>query len=93
MRGLRTGLVDAGDFGGGTSSRSSRLVHGGLRYLEHGWLKLVFEASRERHTLLRIAPHLVRGRAFTFPVFRFHPRFCHPFDQIFIDLTTYSESV
>jgi len=70
MRGLRTALVDAGDFGGGTSNRSSRLVHGGLRYLEHGWLKLVFEASRERHTLLRIAPHLVRGRSFTFPVFR-----------------------
>jgi glycerol-3-phosphate dehydrogenase len=70
MRGLRTGLVDAGDFGAGTSSRSSRLVHGGLRYLEHGWLRLVFEASRERRTLIRIAPHLVRGRAFTFPVFR-----------------------
>jgi len=70
MRGLRTALVDAGDYGGGTSSRSSRLVHGGLRYLEHGWLKLVFEASAERRTLLRIAPHLVRGRPFTFPVFR-----------------------
>jgi len=70
MRGLRVGLVDAGDFGGGTSSRSSKLVHGGLRYLEHGWLKLVFEASAERRTLLRIAPHLVRGRPFTFPVFR-----------------------
>jgi len=70
MRGLRTAVVDAGDFGGGTSSRSSRLVHGGLRYLEHGWLKLVFEASRERRILLRIAPHLVRSRAFTFPVYR-----------------------
>ena len=69
MRGMRTALVDAGDFGGGTSCRSSRLVHGGLRYLEHGWLRLVFEASRERRTLLRIAPHLVRSRAFTFPVF------------------------
>ena len=48
MRGLRTVLVDAGDFAWGTSSRSSRLIHGGLRYLEHGWLRLVFEASRER---------------------------------------------
>ncbi len=67
MRGLRTALVDAGDFGHGTSSRSSRLIHGGLRYLEHGWLRLVFEASRERRVLLRIAPHLVRPRAFTFP--------------------------
>lgn len=70
MRGIRTALVDAGDFGQGTSSRSSRLIHGGLRYLEHGWLRLVFEASRERRTLLRIAPHLVKPRAFTFPVHR-----------------------
>jgi glycerol-3-phosphate dehydrogenase len=70
MRGIRTAVVDAGDFGHGSSSRSSRLIHGGLRYLEHGWLRLVFEASRERRTLLRIAPHLVRPRAFTFPVHR-----------------------
>jgi glycerol-3-phosphate dehydrogenase len=68
MRGIRTALVDARDFAYGTSSRSSRLIHGGLRYLEHRWLRLVFEASRERHTLLRIAPHLVRPRSFTFPV-------------------------
>jgi glycerol-3-phosphate dehydrogenase len=68
MRGLRTALVEGGDFGGGTSSRSTRLVHGGLRYLEHGWLRLVFEASRERRTLLRIAPHLVRPMPFLFPV-------------------------
>jgi glycerol-3-phosphate dehydrogenase len=68
LRGIRTALVDAGDFGGGTSSRSTRLVHGGLRYLEHGWLRLVFEASRERRVLLRIAPHLVRPMPFLFPV-------------------------
>jgi glycerol-3-phosphate dehydrogenase len=70
MRGLKTAMVDAGDFGWGTSSRSSRLIHGGLRYLEHGWLRLVFEASRERRTLLRIAPHLVTPRAFIFPAFQ-----------------------
>jgi glycerol-3-phosphate dehydrogenase len=70
MRGIRTALVDAGDFASGASSRSSRLIHGGLRYLEHGWLRLVFEASRERRTLLRIAPHLVRACPFTFPVHR-----------------------
>jgi glycerol-3-phosphate dehydrogenase len=70
MRGIRTALVDAGDFGAGTSSASSRLIHGGLRYLEHGWLRLVFEASRERRVLLRIAPHLVRPCAFTFPAHR-----------------------
>jgi glycerol-3-phosphate dehydrogenase len=68
LRGIRTALLDAGDFGGGTSSRSTRLVHGGLRYLEHGWLRLVFEASRERRILLRIAPHLVRPMPFLFPV-------------------------
>ncbi|HEX6644881.1 MAG TPA: glycerol-3-phosphate dehydrogenase/oxidase [Gemmatimonadales bacterium] len=68
MRGLRTALVDARDFASGTSSRSSRLVHGGLRYLEQGHLGLVTEAVRERETLLRIAPHLVRPLDFLFPV-------------------------
>jgi glycerol-3-phosphate dehydrogenase len=69
MRGYTVGLVERSDFGAGTSSRSSRLVHGGLRYLEHGEWHLVFEASRERRTLLRIAPHLVRPRSFLFPLF------------------------
>lgn len=68
MRGLRTVLVEQHDLASGTSSRSSRLVHGGLRYLETGDIKLVFEALRERHTLLNIAPHLVRPLPFTFPV-------------------------
>ena len=70
MRGLRVALVERGDFGSGTSSRSSRLVHGGVRYLEHGHLRLVFESSRERRALLRIAPHLVRPLRFTWPVYR-----------------------
>lgn len=69
MRGLRTVLVEKDDFASGTSSRSSRLVHGGVRYLEHGELRLVFEASQERRTLQRIAPHLVRPLAFTWPVY------------------------
>ena len=64
MRGIRTALLDKGDFGGGTSGRSSRLIHGGLRYLEMGHLGLVLEANRERRTLLRIAPHLVWPRSF-----------------------------
>ncbi|HSB55456.1 MAG TPA: glycerol-3-phosphate dehydrogenase/oxidase, partial [Gemmatimonadales bacterium] len=68
MRGLRTILVDQHDLGFGTSSRSSRLIHGGLRYLEEGDLKLVFEALRERKVLLTTAPHLVRPLPFTFPV-------------------------
>jgi glycerol-3-phosphate dehydrogenase len=70
LRGLRVALLEARDFASGTSSRSSRLVHGGVRYLEHGHLHLVFESSRERRTLLRIAPHLVRPLAFTWPVYR-----------------------
>ncbi len=70
MRGLRTALVEARDLAWGTSSRSSRLVHGGLRYLEQGHLGLVHESLRERRVLLTIAPHLVRPMAFTFPVHR-----------------------
>jgi glycerol-3-phosphate dehydrogenase len=69
LRGLTVALIDKGDFANGTSSRSSRLIHGGVRYLEHGHLRLVFEASRERRRLLRLAPHLVRPLAFTWPVY------------------------
>lgn len=70
LRGMRVALVEKDDFAGGTSSRSTRLVHGGIRYLEHGHLHLVFESQRERRILLRIAPHLVRPLAFTWPVYR-----------------------
>jgi glycerol-3-phosphate dehydrogenase len=69
LRGMTVALVEQDDFASGTSSRSSRLVHGGVRYLEHGQLGLVFESSRERRILLRIAPHLVRPLAFTWPVY------------------------
>src|SRR6266704_1449615 len=69
LRGLSVGLVDKGDFASGTSSRSSRLIHGGVRYLEHGHLHLVFESSAERRRLLRIAPHLVHPLEFTWPVY------------------------
>jgi glycerol-3-phosphate dehydrogenase len=70
LAGLAVALVDARDFGAGTSSRSSRLIHGGLRYLEHGHLRLVFEAVRERSTLLRLAPHLVRPLPFVLPAYQ-----------------------
>lgn len=70
MRGLSVALIDKGDFASGTSSRSSRLIHGGVRYLEYGHLRLVFESSAERRRLLRLAPHLVRPLAFTWPVYR-----------------------
>jgi glycerol-3-phosphate dehydrogenase len=69
LRGFRVALVEKDDFASGTSSRSSRLVHGGLRYLEHGYLHLVFEASGERRRLLRLAPHLVRPLEFLWPVY------------------------
>jgi len=69
LRGLRVALLEREDFASGTSSRSSRLIHGGVRYLEHGHLGLVFESSIERMRLLRLAPHLVRPLAFTWPVY------------------------
>ncbi len=70
QRGLKVALVEQDDLGAGTSSRSSKLVHGGLRYLEHLELKLVFEATAERAVLLKLAPHLVRPLPFLFPVYR-----------------------
>jgi glycerol-3-phosphate dehydrogenase len=70
LRGFRTALVEKGDFGSGTSSVSSRLIHGGLRYLEQHDLHLVLEASRERRVLLQVAPHLVHPLPFLFPVYR-----------------------
>jgi glycerol-3-phosphate dehydrogenase len=68
MRGISTVLVEAEDLAAGTSSRSSRLIHGGLRYLEQGNISLVREALHERAILLRIAPHLVRSIPFIFPL-------------------------
>ena len=67
-RGLSVGLVEARDFGSGTSSRSSKLIHGGLRYLEQFNFGLVREALTERALLMqRIAPHLVKPVSFLFP--------------------------
>ncbi|MEV4888573.1 glycerol-3-phosphate dehydrogenase/oxidase [Nonomuraea sp. NPDC050547] len=71
-RGLRVGVVEARDFASGTSSRSSKLIHGGLRYLEQLNFELVREALQERALLLqRIAPHLVRPVPFLFPMTHF----------------------
>ena len=67
-RGLRTALVERDDFRSGTSSRSSKLVHGGLRYLQQGEVRLVYEALRERHRLCKNAPHLVKVLPFMIPV-------------------------
>lgn len=66
-RGLRVGLVDRGDVAQGTSSKSSKLVHGGLRYLQTGDVAMVAEGVRERDRLRRLAPHLVRPLGFVVP--------------------------
>src|SRR5205807_5441329 len=70
LRGLRVALIDKGDFASGTSSVSSKLIHGGLRYLEQGNLRLVYEALHERARLLHNAPHLVHPLRFIIPFYR-----------------------
>lgn len=74
MRGLSVLLVDKSDLGGGTSSASTRLIHGGLRYLEHFEFRLVRESLREREVLLQIAPHLVRVLPITIPIYEQNTR-------------------
>ena len=70
LRGLDVALCDRGDFGGETSGQSSKLIHGGLRYLEHGQFHLVFEALAERRRLMKTAEHLCRPVEFLFPAYR-----------------------
>ena len=67
-RGLRTALVERDDFASGTSSKSSKMIHGGLRYLQNGDVRLVYEALRERRRLMRNAPHLVEVLPFMIPI-------------------------
>ncbi len=73
LRGLKVALVDARDFSSGTSSRSSKLIHGGLRYLEQFDFKLVHESRTERRTLLALAPHLACPLPFVLPIYRGDP--------------------
>lgn len=70
LRGLSTALVEKEDFGYGTTARSTRLIHGGLRYLEHFDFGLVREGLREREILLKTAPHLVKPLPFLVPVYK-----------------------
>ncbi|MBA3684293.1 MAG: FAD-dependent oxidoreductase, partial [Planctomycetes bacterium] len=70
LRGLRTALIERDDWACATSSASSKLIHGGLRYLEYGQVALVAKALRERGRLMRLAPHRVRGLRFLLPVWR-----------------------
>ena len=69
LRGVKVALVERDDIASGTSSRSSKLIHGGLRYLEHLHFGLVREALRERALLLRLAPHIVSLQSFLVPVY------------------------
>jgi glycerol-3-phosphate dehydrogenase len=70
LRGLRIALIDKADFASGTSSRSSKLIHGGFRYLEQAACRLVMESCRERQVLQKIAPHLVKPLPFLLPVYQ-----------------------
>jgi glycerol-3-phosphate dehydrogenase len=70
MRGLSVALIEADDYASGTSSRSSKLIHGGIRYLENLEFHLVFEALSERAKLFKMAPHMVHPLRFLIPVFR-----------------------
>jgi glycerol-3-phosphate dehydrogenase len=74
MRGLKVLLIDKGEIGCGTTSASTRLIHGGLRYLEHFEFGLVRESLRERETLLKIAPHLVKPLPIIIPIYRRNKR-------------------
>ena len=69
MRGLSVALIEQGDFAGGTSSKTSKLIHGGLRYLEHGRVRLVFESLRERSILRTTAPSLVHPLTIMLPLY------------------------
>src|SRR5438270_12063038 len=73
-RGLRVLLVEQSDLAAGTSSASTKLIHGGLRYLEYGWFRLVREALREREVLLGMAPHIIWPLRFVLP----HERHLRP---------------
>src|SRR5437762_4639080 len=73
-RGYDVLLLEQSDFGKGTSSRSTKLVHGGVRYLERGNIGLVMEALKERGRLLHNAPHLVRDLAFVVPTYAWWER-------------------
>lgn len=86
LRGLKVALVEARDFAAGTSSRSSKLIHGGLRYLEQFDFKLVREARRERRLLLKLAPHLAQPVPFLLPIYQGDPY--SPF-KIRLGLTLY----
>ncbi len=95
LRGFRTLLLDKEDYAYGTTSRSSRLIHGGLRYLKRLELGLVRQDLREREVLLHIAPHLVHPLPFVIPISstRLMQRAALPFGLMFYDLLFYRKSL
>ncbi len=86
LRGLKTILIEKGDFASGTSSWSTRLIHGGLRYLEYFEVPLVRESLREREILLHTAPHLVRPLLLTIPIYKDRSR---PYWKIWAGMCLY----
>ena len=93
MRGIKTLLLEKGDFACGTTSRSSRLIHGGLRYLRQLEFGLVRQDMREREVLLHIAPHLVHPLPFIIPITRQIDRFSLPFGMLLYDIISYDKSL
>lgn len=93
MRGIKTLLLEKDDFSYGTTSRSSRLIHGGLRYLRQLEFKLVRQDMREREVLLRIAPHLVHPLPFIIPITRSIDRVALPIGMLLYDLLSFDKSM
>lgn len=93
LRGLKTLLLEQDDFGGGTTSRSTRLIHGGLRYLRHLDFGLVRQDMRERETLLKIAPHLVHPLPFLIPLFKPTDRLVMKAGMVLYDVLSYDKSL
>lgn len=95
LRGYKTLLLEKDDLGGATSATSSRLIHGGLRYLEHYEFPLVRESLRERERLLHSAPHLVTPLPLTLPVYKGHKRgpFMIGLGMVAYDVLSYDKSV
>ena len=93
MRGLKTLLLEKDDFACGTTSRSTRLIHGGFRYLQHFEFGLVREDMREREILLKIAPHLVHPLPFLIPLTKPTDRFIMSMGTLLYDILSFDKSV
>jgi glycerol-3-phosphate dehydrogenase len=93
MRGLKVLLLEKDDFAAGTTSRSTRLIHGGFRYLQHFEFGLVREDMREREILLKIAPHLVHPLPFLIPLTKPSDRFIMSAGTLLYDILSYDKTV